>query len=81
MIDRPDRIVETRLYQGVNVISAEGVHNLPETPCVRPGEKSAQSEFKRGHFGNVPKTKVQEIPSRSLVQYMRVDECKEEEDE
>ena len=34
-----------------------------------------------GHFANVCKTKVKEIPSRSCVQYMRVDECKEEEDE
>ena len=36
-----------------------------------------------GHFTNVCKTKVKEIPSRSRVQYMRVDEiqCKEEEDE
>ena len=34
-----------------------------------------------GHFANVCKTKVKEIPSRSRVQYMRVDECKEEEDE
>ena len=34
-----------------------------------------------GHFANVCKTKVKEIPIRSRVQYMRVDECKEEEDE
>ncbi|XP_044182144.1 uncharacterized protein K02A2.6-like [Acropora millepora] len=34
-----------------------------------------------GHFANVCKTKVKEIPSRSRVQYMRMDECKEEEDE
>ena len=34
-----------------------------------------------GHFTNVCKTKVKEIPSRSRVHYMRVDECKEEEDE
>ena len=37
--------------------------------------------FSSGHFANACKTKVKEIPSRSRVQYMKVDECKEEEDE
>ena len=39
MIDGPEEIVEIRLYQAVNVISAEGVAILPETLCVRPEEK------------------------------------------
>ena len=34
-----------------------------------------------GHFANVCKSIVKEIPSRSHVQYMKVDECKEEKDE
>ena len=46
MIDGPDGIVEIQLYKGVNVIGAEGVDILPETPCVRPREKSAQSVLK-----------------------------------
>ena len=46
MIDGPDGIVEIQLYQGSNVIGVEGVDILPETPCVWPGEKSAQSVLK-----------------------------------
>ena len=37
--------------------------------------------FSSGHFANACKTKVKEIPIKSPVRYMKVDECKEEEDE
>ena len=75
MIDGPDGIVEIRLYQAVNVIGAEGVDILPSVSRQR---KRVLKVFSSGTFC---KTKVKEIPSRSRVQYMRVDECKEEEDE
>ena len=42
MIDGPNEIVEIRLYQAVNVISAESVAILPESLCVRPGEKRTE---------------------------------------
>ena len=55
------------------------------TFCQRPLCPARGKECSRcsqvGHFANVCKTKVKEIPRRSRVHYMRVDECKEEEDE
>ena len=50
-------------------------------PLCPAREKECSKCSQVGHFANVCKTKVKEIPSRSRVQYMRVDECKEEEDE
>ena len=49
MIDGPDGIVEIRLYQGLNVIGAEDVDILPETPCVGQG-KRVLKVFSSGTF-------------------------------
>lgn len=67
MIDGPDRIVEIRLYEVVNVIGAEGVVFGRDPLCpVRRKECSKCSQ--EGHSANVCKTKVKEIPSRSRIQ-------------
>ena len=62
MIDGPDGIVEIRLSQALNVIGAEGVDILPETLCVRPEEKSAQSVLKWDILQMYAKPKLKRFP-------------------
>ena len=62
MTDGPDGIVKIRLYQVVNDISAKGVDILPETLCVRPGEKSAQSVLKWDILQMYAKPKLKKFP-------------------
>ena len=61
MIHGSDGIVEIRHYQGVSVIGAEGVDILPETPCVWPGKKSAQSVLKWDILQMYEKLKLQKF--------------------
>ena len=66
----------------MNVIGAEGVDILPETPCVRPGKKSAQSVLKWDILQMYAKPKIKKFPvDHVYCNYTRVDECTEEEDE